>query len=379
MASFQKRGKTWQYTISHKPKPIRKGGFKTKKEAQVAASIIEEELRKGIVPHLREIPFDEYFLQWLHDYKTDIVDITFERYENTHQAIVDRFKGKTIQSISKRDYQRFLNEYALTHAKETTRKLNIHIRACVREAIDEGIIRVDFTRDAIVTGNVAAKKPEEKHLGYEETETLLNELHNRLHRSLGYYLLLLGLTTGMRFGELVGLTRSDFDFTNNEITINKTWDYKKGEGFQPTKDNSDRVIEVDKETLGVFEELFDAPSTALHDLVFFSEQSKYRVLSNEAMNKLLRNTLKYLGFDKINENGEKQTITVHGLRHTHASILLYKKVSIYYVSERLGHATVDTTMRHYAHVIKELREQDTKISVDTFKNMRTKVKEGIDV
>ncbi|WP_343073148.1 Arm DNA-binding domain-containing protein [Salicibibacter cibarius] len=48
MASFQKRGKTWQYTISAKPKPIRKSGFRTKKEAQAAAAEVETEMRKGL-------------------------------------------------------------------------------------------------------------------------------------------------------------------------------------------------------------------------------------------------------------------------------------------------------------------------------------------
>lgn len=47
MASFQKRGKTWQYCVSAKPKPIRKGGFATKKEAMIAAAEVEAKLSKG--------------------------------------------------------------------------------------------------------------------------------------------------------------------------------------------------------------------------------------------------------------------------------------------------------------------------------------------
>ncbi len=54
MASFTKRGKTWQYTVSRivngESKPIRKSGFKTKKEAQVAAAEIESKLNKGLNP-----------------------------------------------------------------------------------------------------------------------------------------------------------------------------------------------------------------------------------------------------------------------------------------------------------------------------------------
>ncbi len=66
MASFLKDGKTWQYSVSRmvdgKYKPIRKGGFRTKKEVQVAAEV-ELKLKKGINPVLRRDLFDEYFEQ----------------------------------------------------------------------------------------------------------------------------------------------------------------------------------------------------------------------------------------------------------------------------------------------------------------------------
>lgn len=74
MASIQKRGKTYQFTVSYMvngvSKPIRKGGFKTKKEAQIAAVEIEAQLSKGILPHLKPMPFDEYFEKWFKLYKS---------------------------------------------------------------------------------------------------------------------------------------------------------------------------------------------------------------------------------------------------------------------------------------------------------------------
>lgn len=60
---------------------------------------------------------------------------------------------------------------------------------------------------------------------------------------------------------------------------------------------------------------------------------------------------------------------MHGLRHTHASVLLYKKVSIYYVSERLGHSNIETTLKEYTHVIKELRVEDEIGTMKTFEEM----------
>nr|WP_026681371.1 site-specific integrase [Priestia megaterium] len=366
MASFTKRGKTWQYTISRivngKSKPIRKGGYRTKKEAQVAASEIESELRKGVVPHLKLEPFDRYFEEWLNLYKTNISNNTLERYKNTLQTVKDYFGDKPIQQITKRSYQSFLNEYADGHAKSTVRKLNTHIRACVRDAIDEGIIRTDFTRNVIFSGQ-ESKRSDQKHLNYQESLKLLNEIYKRLNKSLGYYLLLLGLTSGMRFGEIVGLTRKDFDFDNNEITISKTWGYTKKmeEGFGKTKnENSNRVIKMDERTMVAFNNLFDSMPDNIHRLVFFSPQSKYKVISNNAANKLLNTVLDDLDIESI---------TVHGLRHTHASVLIYQKISIYYVSERLGHSDIDTTMNHYAHLLKELREQDEKNTINIFDNM----------
>lgn len=365
MASFQKRGKTWQYTISRmingKPDPIRKGGFATKKEAQVAAAEIEDKLRKGIVPHLKLEPFDEYFEQWLKLYKAGIRKNTLERYLNTLSTIKQHFAGIAIQSMTKRSYQAFLNEYAKDHAKDTTRKLNTHIRACVRDAMDEGIIHVDFTRGVVLSGSVPAKRPEEKHLSYFESKRLLKAVEAPEY--LSHYLILLGLTSGMRFAEMVGLTRKDFDFKTNEIKINKTWGYtsKMHDGQGPTKnEQSIRTIKMDETTMKVFKDMFDRKPDNIHGLVFYSPESKYKVISNAAANKALDHILKALKIEPI---------TIHGLRHTHASILLYKKVSIYYVSERLGHGDIETTLQHYAHIVKELRKEDEKSTIKIFGEM----------
>ncbi|WP_254610252.1 hypothetical protein [Bacillus tequilensis] len=50
--------------------------------------------------------------------------------------------------------------------------------------------------------------------------------------------------------------------------------------------------------------------------------------------------------------------------------MLYKKILIYYVSERLGHAKIDTTLNYYSHFIKEFREEDTRNTLDLFEKMR---------
>lgn len=80
MACIQKRGKTYQYSLSlvvnGVSKSIRKGGFKTKKDAQIAAAEIEAQLAKGILPSLKPIPIDQYFEKWAKLFKSNFTKTT---------------------------------------------------------------------------------------------------------------------------------------------------------------------------------------------------------------------------------------------------------------------------------------------------------------
>ena len=66
--------------------------------------------------------------------------------------------------------------------------MKTNIRACVKDAIDEDLIRVDFTRGAVLTGR-PEKKEEDKHLGYEESQKLLKAIHVLENKSLIHYLI----------------------------------------------------------------------------------------------------------------------------------------------------------------------------------------------
>lgn len=367
MASFKKRGKTWTYIVSRytngKYDPIRKGGFRTKKEAEIAAREIEQLLDKGIRPHLKPEPLNEYFKDWYKLYKKNLQANTLRQYDYTLKAINDHLGDITIQKITKKRYQEFINDFGDGKAKETVSKVNSHIRECVLDAIDESIIHVDFTRKVTIYYTVESKKTSEKHLNYKDSQILISELINRLDRGLGYYLLLLGISSGLRYSELVGLTRKDFNFKENKITVNKTWGYTKKmpKGFGPTKNRSSiRVVNVSPVVMNYFKKLFESTPTNIHQLVFYSGSSKYKVVSNTNGNKLLKKVLSDLRIDAI---------SLHGLRHTYASILLYERLSLGYVSESLGHQNTIRTQQDYAHVLSELKEEDGKRATSVFDEM----------
>jgi len=371
MASYTNRGTkakpSWQYIISRmvngKSKPIRKGGFKTKKEAEVAASEIENQLNKGINPHLKLEPFNEYFKKWYDLYKKNIASTTLAHYDYTYDAITNHFESTYIQHIDRRDYQKFINSFGKDRAKETVSKVNSHIRSCVLDAIEEGVIHRDFTRKVNIHYTVEAKKKHEKHLNFGDSKKLMNEVVKRLDDGMSYYAIMLALASGLRYSELIGLTRDDFDFKNNRINVNKTWGTNNSMdfGFNDTKNSSsERTVKVSDKVMLEFKKLFLKTTTNEYGLVFYNASSKYKVISNEGINKTLRKVLRDLGI---------QTITLHGLRHTYASVLLYKRISLGYVAESLGHANTIKTQENYAHVLAELEQEDGKKTTEIFDSM----------
>jgi len=78
-------------------------------------------------------------------------------------------------------------------------------------------------------------------------------------------------------------------------------------------------------------------------------------VNGRVFNSTLNNRLKVLC-----EHANIPVITIHGLRHTHASLLLFAGVSIATVARRLGHANMTTTQDTYLHIIQELETQDSE-------------------
>lgn len=132
------------------------------------------------------------------------------------------------------------------------------------------------------------------------------------------------------------------------LSINKTWDYKTGTGFVPTKNRSSvRKIQIDWKTVMQFSELV---KNLPEDQPIFvkPECAIYSSTVNDQLGRHCR---------KLNI----PIISIHGLRHTHASVLLFAGVSIASVARRLGHSNMTTTQKVYLHIIQELENKDVDI------------------
>lgn len=187
-----------------------------------------------------------YFAEWVNTYKRGAVtDITLNKYLMTLRHLEELAPQVTLGELSRMEYQRILNDFAKEHERQTVMDFHHQVKAAVMDAVDEGILRRDPTRKAVVKG----KQPREKrpkYLNQFELRTMLAALRLDDNHPNDYLLLLIA-KTGLRFGEALGLTPSDIDFQTQQINVEKTWNYKDPEGgFAPTKNRSShRKVRMD--------------------------------------------------------------------------------------------------------------------------------------
>lgn len=364
MASIQKTKSGWRYRVSYKEngkyKTKTKGGFRTKKEAELAAAELEKQLHRGYDINAGDQLFSEYMRNWYEIFrkgkKSEDNDNDIRR---AVEFVEKYFPGVKLNELTRTMYQKALNDYGETHSTASVKKHHTYMRACLREAIAEGIIHRDPTFGAVVKGKKDPKNEEVKYLDFEEVKKLTKVIMENLQpRYISRYIILFALATGARFSEILGLTWDCVNFEEKTVTINKTWDYHYKQTFDNTKNYaSKRTVTIDEHTLSILKDLkLKQTELALktglrneHNLVFVN--SKFELVTNNAVNKTLRMLCKKA---KIKE------ITCHSLRHTHASMLLYKGVNIKYVSRRLGHKDIVTTLQTYSHIMDEMEQKESR-------------------
>ena len=364
MASFKKLATGWQYRVSYKDsngkyRTKSMNGFDTKREAQLAAAEVESKLSKGYSIKDGDKLFTDYFRNWYKVYrkgkKSKDNDGDIRRAVEFAEIA---FPGIRLKELTREDYQKALNKYGENHSTASVKKHHTYMRAAIKDAIEEGIIFKDPTYRVLAVGKIQPKHEGLKYLSYQKSTELIQELlHDIRPEYISRYIILFGLATGCRFSEIIGLTWDDIDFQSNTVTINKTWDYKYDNTFSNTKNyQSKRVITIDQSTLNYIKKLkmhqkeyyLKSGLKNNYNLVFLNDDME--LVSNNAVNKVLRKAC-----SKINAT----PITCHGLRHTHASILLYKGVNIKYVSRRLGHKDIVTTLQTYQHILDEMEQKES--------------------
>jgi len=350
MASIYKRGTSWTASVSINKdgtyKKKTKSGFRTKTDANKWA--IETESQKinntlikkdGVIADM----FDEWYMIFK---EPQLETKSKAWYRAISQVLVKYWDKKKLSEISSADFQKLINDYGSNHVWSSVSHVKNIISAFVRYAVDEDFITKDFTRNAKTYAAKKSKSSDLKFLENDELEDLIKIA--KTSTATTSHMILIAIYSGARYAEIAGLTKQDFNFKNNTIDINKSWQADDRE-FKATKTKtSNRVIDMPQDVMNL------AKKWTLSERFAFESVTGLPP-TNNAVNKQLR---RYL------EKNNSKLITFHGLRHTHASYLLSKDIAIQYVSERLGHADVNITLSVYTHLLDKKRNTETQRALD---------------
>ena len=264
------------------------------------------------------------------------------------------FHHRELTSLTQLDF----NTLKIDKLKKYSQSTVKHILAVARQIINYSINN-EFIKNysnPISTGRVHMKQPNNEKLGFftkEQAKILLDELKENYSERI-YNLTAMLLFTGARFSEVASLTWHDIDFNTNLIY------------FKSTKNGNSRYISMTPLVKNIINSL-----DREHILIFPSSNGKQMIQmprqwqdevdriipNNKIKNKKIKNKTFTQAEKELIEKQKKYRLTIHSLRHTHASwMAISNEFSLLEIQKQLGHKTLQMTQR-YAHLMESDRHR----------------------
>lgn len=286
--------------------------------------------------------------------------VTAYTYEGSYRKNIKPVFGNTrLKDITTSRITEFLLELGKTKKPQTVRKNKIIMHSILNYAVSQKFIKENPCVGTVWKRDVEANMSErENYLKKDEAVKLMQLVEPYSTFNTIIKLLLL---TGLRSGEVLGLTWDKVDLENKTIFVDKTLTYVKGSYFlsTPKTESSMRTITIDDETVKMLKH-HKTEQNKLKAIVGNAWQHPDAIFTSATghyYDRCLLNTQFRRFFEK---HPELKRVSIHGLRHTHASILILAGENLDAISKHLGHASADITSRVYAHLMAEVRVRITQ-------------------
>jgi integrase len=374
--SVFKRGKTYSIDVKLQKDEnnewlrVRKGGFRTKKEAEAYLAEIISKSNKGEYAEYENMTVKSFLTLWLDQYcKNNLKLSTYANRKNLVESRIMPVLGKCkIEDLKPIHFTRFYNDL---HEKNYS-PVYIHaIHTCLKTAFKHALkwqISSRFMMDNVDAPKYGKKKQlntwtlQEASNFLKFTESIVYE-----YCHIAY---VLAIFTGMRRGEILGLRWSDIDLNRKILQVVQTV-YKpfnqqpqiqtpKTAGSMRSISLSDNVIDELKIHKKKQNELRLRFVTAYEDNNLVCPKPDGRPMDPRALIHHFEKSIKKVGVKKIR---------FHDLRHTHATIMLQLGEHPKVVSERLGHSNVNITLNTYSHVLPNMQEDAARKLYEAYKNI----------
>lgn len=383
MASYRKlsNGK-WEVTIDLGRNPstgkrIRKfkSGFKTKKEAISFANALSVDVENGLNVIDNKILLKDFIMSWYNDYKIKTIGLnTRANYESRiNNYIIPYFGNIELGKLNSATVQQFYNDLINKDLKPNSCKKIIEIlRGCYKYA--KKLNLVNYLPTEIET----VKQESTKVVVWDDIQ--LKFFLSEIKDNWLYLPALIISLTGLRIGELCGLTWDNVDLDEGIIHVrDQVIQDKKTYALVHTRilktNSAYRSISIPQGLINLLKVHKEKqPEDNKKGFVILDREDRMCNPRNVSMDftkkvEKYKDTLedkKEKSKKEINNYMQLPQLSIHGLRHTHATILLLKGENIKVISERLGHKSIRVTMDTYSHVLPSMKRQTAALLDNVF-------------
>jgi integrase len=353
-----KRGSSYSYIVRVKDpetgisKQKWVSGFATKEEARSARDKARTEARTGVFVSPTKVTVKEHFEAWWEIKKEKVKPTTAENYRFLlDRYILPKFGSQLLKDLTSVKIEKMLIELIRDHSESTVRLVSIVLAQGLERAVKDRLLPLNPAKGI---ERPKGKKRTVTPYTSSELKRLLEELES--HRLFAFFRLL--AYTGGRRGEILALRWSDLDPEKATLTIskNRTRLGKTVIEQDSTKGgDGKRIVQLDSETLRLMkdhrkrqiEERMKAGSLWQEGNFIFAQENGLP-LDPSTPYHLFKKTAKRLGL---------RSESLHSIRHLHATELLNSGAGVHLVKDRLGHSDISTTLRIYAHIRPEQKQE----------------------
>ncbi len=317
---------------------------------------------------------DEWFKYWMKNFKKDLSPNTIRNYKERYYTNIQQYiGGMLLPDVKAMHCQQILNEMQASYATSTVYQTYICIGSMFKSALLNDLI-TKHPLDAVNFRTKKVKKPI-RVLTIDE-QRLFVQYADKNHNAKQFRLL---LQTGLRTGELIGLTWDNFDIDKRLLTIDKSLEYRHERGYwragPPKTMAGFRTIPLTDEAFDILYDLYQKRKTrkesmTLSQVLTFTDPRhgiertvcmKDLIFINFRTGEPVKNSTYDTNLYKICEKAGIKPFCMHALRHTFATRCIERGVNPKSLQKILGHAQLSTTMDTYVHVTDDSLELAMKI------------------